>query len=373
MPMKSRSAEHLKAAPTSRYYREMQKLVGAIVLALATTLLLPPSAMAAQVTTNLLIDLNAENPDSYPGSGTVWKDLAGGNDTATLTNGPVYDTATGGGFTNDGVNDYINIANRAALQPTLSNCFTAMTWAKIIAVGGGIMGKMSTATGNDGYALELLGSNALRLRMVAATSGQYDSAANVYSLNTWTLFTAVICFKGQLVRPSYVYVNSTLVTTVNDGNSSIGDQTSPIQIANGFQNGNYFGKIKVGAFALYDRALTAQEISDSYSYYLNYSYVPDSSSIKLSSSGSASKGLLYTITATVGAAGKVRFYNAGKRIPSCINVATGSTAPYSATCSFKPHFSGSLMISATFTPTNTSLGVGTDILQLTSARRATKR
>lgn len=356
----------------------MNKLVGAVVLALATSLLLPPSAIAAQVTTNLLIDLNAENPNSYPGSGTVWTDLAGGNDTATLTNGPVYDTATGAGFINDGVNDYINIPNRVQLQPTYytTACQTIMAWAKVITNGGaeGIFGKMPGTTGNDGWALTATTSNALEMVMSGSNLTTVSSPTNVFSLNTWTLFSMVTCFGGSSNKPSYIYVNSTAVLTSNNtASSNLGVQDGPIQIANGTRISNYYGNIKVGAFALYNRALTSQEIADSYNYYLNYSYVPDSASISLSSSGSASKGLLFTVTATVGAAGNVRFYNAGKRIPNCINVATGSTAPYSAICSFKPHFSGSLMISATFTPTNTSLGVGTDILQLTSARRGTKR
>lgn len=353
----------------------MRRWIIAVIFALTTTLLLPPSAMATQVTTNLLIDLNAENPNSYPGSGTVWKDLAGGNDTATLTNGPVYDTATGAGFINDGVDDNIAIANRAALQSTLTNCHTMMTWAKVITLANadGIMGKQSTATGNDGYALTQVTSNALKLSINAATLNSYTSATNVFSLNTWTLFTIVVCMNGGASRPSYVYVNSTRVITANDSQSSIGVQTSPIQIANANQGQSFYGNLKVGAFAMYDRALTAQEVADSYDYYLNYSYIPDSASISLSSSGSAKKGVLYTVTAAVGAAGKVRFFNGGKRIPNCINVATGSSGPYSASCSFKPKISGPLVISATFTPTNTSLGVGTANIQLAATSRSTKR
>ena len=56
------------------------------------------------VTDGLVFYVDAGNDKSYPGSGTTWSDLIGGND-GTLTNGPTFDSANGGSIVFDGVND----------------------------------------------------------------------------------------------------------------------------------------------------------------------------------------------------------------------------------------------------------------------------
>ena len=48
------------------------------------------------VTDGLVFYVDAGNGNSYPGSGTTWSDLVGGND-GTLTNGPTYTTSGTGG------------------------------------------------------------------------------------------------------------------------------------------------------------------------------------------------------------------------------------------------------------------------------------
>jgi hypothetical protein len=56
------------------------------------------------------------------------------------------------------------------------------------------------------------------------------------------------------------------------------------------------------------------------------------------------------ITATASTSGKVTFYANGKRIPGCINVATASISPYTATCNWKSAQHSPTPITATFTP-----------------------
>lgn len=350
-------------------------------IATATALLLLTSfsylthAQAAQVTSGLLIDLNAANPNSYPGTGTTWIDLAGKDDTATLTNGPVYDTSTGAGFTNDGSNDYINIPSRAALQPSTTACTTMVMWAKVLSATNydGIFGKMFASPSYDGYALLQSGTNALTLKMNGGSVDQtIASANNIYSFNTWTLFSFVTCFGGSTSRPSYIYVNSTVAITANNTDSSIPSPTAPIQLANGMQDGLEYSNIKVGAFAFYSRALTSQEISDSYDYYLNYQYVPEVSSVTLSTTGTPLKGSTFIITATVGTAGRVRFFANGKRIPNCLNLIP-SGSPLTTTCQWKPITSGITEISAQLTPSNSGLATTTDKKLVQTLRRSNNR
>lgn len=53
---------------------------------------------------SLLLWLDAEQPGSYPETGTTWTDLSGNGNNGTLTNGPTYSS---GSIVFDGVNDFI--------------------------------------------------------------------------------------------------------------------------------------------------------------------------------------------------------------------------------------------------------------------------
>jgi len=70
------------------------------------------------VPSGLVLNLDAGNTASYPGTGTTWFDLSGNNNNGTLTNGPTYSSANGGSIVFDGTDDYILITQ------TLSTPFT---------------------------------------------------------------------------------------------------------------------------------------------------------------------------------------------------------------------------------------------------------
>lgn len=62
----------------------------------------------AIVTDGLVLCLDAANKRSYPGTGTTWTDLKGGNNGA-LANDASFNSANAGGIVLDGTNDYIEI------------------------------------------------------------------------------------------------------------------------------------------------------------------------------------------------------------------------------------------------------------------------
>jgi hypothetical protein len=80
--------------------------------------MLYPSSFFAQksgyVTQNLVIDLDAMNPSSYPGFGDVWYDLTGRGNNANLFNGVRWNSS--GYFYLDGANDYISVTNTPDLD-----------------------------------------------------------------------------------------------------------------------------------------------------------------------------------------------------------------------------------------------------------------
>jgi hypothetical protein len=48
------------------------------------------------VTNGLVLALDAAKKDSYPGSGTLWKDISGNTNNGTLINGPTFNSGNGG-------------------------------------------------------------------------------------------------------------------------------------------------------------------------------------------------------------------------------------------------------------------------------------
>jgi hypothetical protein len=60
------------------------------------------------VTDGLVLCLDASDPKSYPGSGTVWYDRSGNGNNGTLVNGTAYSDKS---MIFDGVDDYVNLGN----------------------------------------------------------------------------------------------------------------------------------------------------------------------------------------------------------------------------------------------------------------------
>ena len=78
------------------------------------------------VTSGLVLCLDAGNIKSYPGIGTAWTDLSGRGGIGTLTNGPTYNSANGGSFSFDGIDDYVSSVSNL----TLANNFSVSLWLR---------------------------------------------------------------------------------------------------------------------------------------------------------------------------------------------------------------------------------------------------
>jgi hypothetical protein len=80
------------------------------------------------VTNGLVLSLDAADRNSYPGSGTTWRDMSGRGNNGTLTNGPTFDNNNGGSISYDGSNDYVNTSvQRNATMTLEAFCFTPAT------------------------------------------------------------------------------------------------------------------------------------------------------------------------------------------------------------------------------------------------------
>ena len=223
-----------------------------------------PASQSNIITNGLIVQLDAANSSSYPGTGTTWFDITSTNN-GTLTNGPTFTNVSPKYFSFDGVNQYVNIADAAAIRPSIGGSVTGIIWAYVTSYSAadGLISKQFGAPSYDGFSLVFNTTNRLQLNMNGnSVNGVYVSASNnVFSLNTWTMFTCVVRFGGGAGNPSKVYVNTTEVISAANSESSIPSNTAPLRLVSGIQEGSPYPACRVGSFYYYNRALSAEEIS----------------------------------------------------------------------------------------------------------------
>jgi hypothetical protein len=197
---------------------------------------------------NLAIWIDANNPASYPGSGTTITDLSGNGRTQTLSNASAY-TVLSGVKCWDCTSAY-NIRASVA-GPTLPTTgFTYIAWARMIASTASWR-TLFRATPNDHPILIELGSNRL---------GMYDNTANAFFTagydvsglaNVWAQWVVTGNSSGQTF-----YVNGTQVgTTVQTAAGNAHDYTGQIP-------GQPFGY--VANMFLYTSILSLEDIQQNY-------------------------------------------------------------------------------------------------------------
>ena len=222
-------------------------------------------------TSGRLINLDANNPISYSGSGADWTNLdSGGLYSATLIASPTFDNINKW-FTFNGINQVAQIAQDDEINPSLTNSFTIQIWARVnttspqFAPWDGLISKQANTNTYDGYSLNLASSSSVALKMNGrSVNGTDYSPVGVYN-NDWALYTIVVRYGRGSGNPSYAYVSTRRVVTVNNGETVAPSPNPPLQFPRGIQEANdYFCPADVGAFYLYNTALSQEDIIRNY-------------------------------------------------------------------------------------------------------------
>ena len=79
------------------------------------------------VVDGLVLNLDAGNTSSYPGTGTTWTDLSSSPTNATLVNGVTYSSSNQGHLLFDGTNDYATVSSSSKFAFGTGD-FTLETW-----------------------------------------------------------------------------------------------------------------------------------------------------------------------------------------------------------------------------------------------------
>ena len=209
------------------------------------------------VTSGLVLALDAANRNSYPGSGTIWRDLSGNNNNGTLTNfgaQSFFSKEVGGSIVFDGTDDYVSLGNFTGIGTSNR---TICIWTKSTSTVYAYRRPVTFATDDTSadtpsYTLVLAGTRA----DLSWGGSPYDggSTYNNYVIGTWIFLVAAI----NSSKTGTAYVNGTSIGTTTSTGTIGANSVGYLGRYNGFY-GQYF-QGSIANFSLYNRVLSASEV-----------------------------------------------------------------------------------------------------------------
>jgi hypothetical protein len=201
------------------------------------------------VTDGLVLALDAADKNSYPGSGTTWRDLTNNGYNGTLTNGPTFSSANGGSIVFDGVDDFVNCP--ISWTPTSFSIY----WFLYPLTRSNFNQQISTTSGWGTFVFHTTSDGSVYVgtdltnRLTPTNIGPNTVVLNIYQqfCFTYTSNTGSFYKNGTLLATKTGLVNSTAWTNFRMGAVS-SDATN--------------GRIPI--MHIYNRALTASEVAQNY-------------------------------------------------------------------------------------------------------------
>jgi hypothetical protein len=207
------------------------------------------------VTDGLVVNLDAGNPLSYPGTGITWTDISGNGNNATLINGPTYSSANGGSIVFDGTNDFVATPYMfpgGNLAKSFSVWFNVTNLTQGWIVGGGI-------DNNDGRAFGLYLNSGTPV--FHGNGAAYDMTFNG-TINTSTWYNVSISYNGSVLSG---YLNGQLNNTKAVILDTYPSPPSGVKLGvNGINSPFAYFNGKIAQAIMYNRALSASEVSQNY-------------------------------------------------------------------------------------------------------------
>jgi hypothetical protein len=216
----------------------------------------------AVVTDGLVLNVDAGFTLSYPTTGTTWYDSSSSVNNGTLTNGPVFNTGSGGSIVFDGVDDY-----SPQTYTRLSNGLTLCSWMKTTSATSAksYAGDASNNIVGDTRGTVWIGFGVTNGKVNynnAKKTGewstsQYYSTASVNN-GSWKYINVTHDKTTELVS---LYVNGSLDSTFDNSSTGGYDQWADTAfniLCRGYV-GDYFNGT-IGVVQIYNRALSSAEV-----------------------------------------------------------------------------------------------------------------
>jgi hypothetical protein len=206
------------------------------------------------VTNGLILNLDAANIKSYPGSGTTWTDLSGNANNGTLTLGPTFSKDGGGSIVFDGTNSYVNCGTSNSINST-SN-LTIDVWVNSNSITTEQMILANAVFLSAGITFEIYQS---KPTFAVNPANEWSPTLATLLSNVW--YNLVVTLNNKIVT---YYINGVLDVT-RTYTSTLTLSSSSTSIGN-WQNytTKYPFNGKIPSVKYYNRALTASEVLQNY-------------------------------------------------------------------------------------------------------------
>ena len=209
------------------------------------------------VTNGLVLLLDAADRNSYPGSGTTWRDMSGNGNNGTLENSPTYSSSNGGSFSLNGTSQTILInCSTNTIRNYNTTCFFTV--------------KLPLYSGGQRCILSYRGVGGGSLYIGKNSGGifsYYDNLSpSAYTVGTITDNTIAICCVVVDAAGGSIshYINGNLAGTAT-GRTGYSTSYNTIMYL-GYDNGgtNEYMLGDFYSFMHYNRVLTAAEVLQNY-------------------------------------------------------------------------------------------------------------
>jgi len=206
------------------------------------------------ITSGLQLWLDAGNASSYSGSGTAWNDLSGNGRTGTIVNSPT--------FTSAGASSYFSFGSGASqrtsfiYQTPVQSAATAFTWNIWV---------YPTANQDSYVLMGYRGTTPLQFYKLTTQKFEMYPAEIFYlfTLNVWQNITAVYDGSQSGTANMKLYVNGTQVGLRDADQPDFSPSAMPFYVG-GDPIASEFATARINQVAVYNRALSAGEVSTNF-------------------------------------------------------------------------------------------------------------
>jgi hypothetical protein len=205
----------------------------------------------------LVLHLDAADRKSYPGSGTIWYDRSGNRYNGTLTNTPTFSSDSGGIFTFNGTNQFVDLTS-TSIASSGNAARTMLTWIKNSNAGAQRC-IISTGTAANGQSFNLVTYIYAKVGVMGYNLDYYPSTGANVTDGNWHFVGAVA--NGSSTTTTYVDGN--LDNTSGTLTYSTTGQNNYIGKASHVGNENYWNG-SIAVVYIYNRALSLTEIKQNF-------------------------------------------------------------------------------------------------------------
>lgn len=223
------------------------------------------------ITSGLVLQLDASNASSYPGSGTTWTDLSGNGNNMTMSGTvPINGSGQTKYFSYNGTANYFQGVNNFT---TITNAITISVVASITNMSQrtALFSKYNAASSISGYVLEAgtisgLWTNTLRW-YAAGSGGESSDYRSTTSLNQNQLYIFTLTY-DRSTGVAAMYANNGVLSANQAGSNLVASDWA--QGATPNLSGNYGPGLTIYSYMneymilAYNRALSQAEVIQNY-------------------------------------------------------------------------------------------------------------